>query len=33
MQSRYNEIKKVHDKQAQKLEQFIFELEKLPQKR
>ena len=33
MQSRYNEIKKVHDRQAQKLEQFIFELEKLPQKK
>lgn len=33
MQSRYNEIKKVHDKQAQKLEQFLFELEKIPQRK
>ncbi|MCX7957454.1 MAG: serine protease [Deltaproteobacteria bacterium] len=30
MQNRYSEIKKMHDKQAQKLEQFLFELEKIP---
>ncbi|MCX7943614.1 MAG: serine protease [Deltaproteobacteria bacterium] len=29
MQSRYNEIKKMHDKQAQKLEQVLFEIEKI----
>jgi len=33
MQNRYTEIKKMHDKQAQKLEQFLFELEKIPPKK
>ncbi len=33
MEGRYNEIKNMHDKQAQKLEQFMFELEKIPSKK
>lgn len=32
MQSRYSEIKKMHDKQAQKLEQLLFEIEKIQPK-
>ncbi|MGB9599717.1 MAG: trypsin-like peptidase domain-containing protein [Myxococcota bacterium] len=33
MQERFNEIKKMHERQAQRLEQFQFEIEKIPLKK